>query len=171
MRVSRREEKDRRRGNRRWKTLVMTMWSRRIHTSGVQRKWLLWSDNWELLNVFSLSEIKYSILEWMTVFSSQYPSTTFKVCVDMFVCMTTCSLQVLPTSVEGTSVMFSPLLKKKFSSIYTTQTTKGYERHTRCGCSSFQRWQSLVRSVSENLGWQLQSILEQEESVRERHWP
>ncbi len=28
MRVSGREEKDRRRGNRRWKTLVMTMWSR-----------------------------------------------------------------------------------------------------------------------------------------------
>ena len=30
----------------------------RIHESGVQRKWLLSSDHWELLNVFSLPEIK-----------------------------------------------------------------------------------------------------------------
>jgi hypothetical protein len=29
-----------------------------IHVSGVSRKWILSSDNWELLNVFSLHEIK-----------------------------------------------------------------------------------------------------------------
>ncbi len=63
---------------------------RRIHVSGVQRKWLLSSDHWELLNVFSLPEIKCWSLEWMTVFSSHYPSTTCKVCVDILVCMTAC---------------------------------------------------------------------------------
>ncbi len=46
------------------------------HASGVQRMWLLSSDHWELLNVFSLPEIKCYNLEWMTVFSSHYPSTT-----------------------------------------------------------------------------------------------
>jgi hypothetical protein len=51
-----------------------------IHTSGVQRMCLLSSDHWELLNVFSLPEIKGYSLEWMTVFSSHYPSTTCKVC-------------------------------------------------------------------------------------------
>ena len=45
--------------------------------SGVQRKWLI--SYWELVNVFSLSEIKCCSLEWMTVFSSDYPSTTSKV--------------------------------------------------------------------------------------------
>jgi hypothetical protein len=62
----------------------------RIHVSGVQRMWLLSSDHWELLNVFSLPEIKCWSLEWMVVFSSHYPSTTSKVCVDMIERMTTC---------------------------------------------------------------------------------
>ncbi len=35
---------------------MMTVWSRRINTSGVQRKWLLLSEHWELLNVFSRVE-------------------------------------------------------------------------------------------------------------------
>ena len=56
--------------------------SERIHTSGVQRKWLLLSEPWDLVNVFSLPEIKCCRLEWMTVFSSIYPSKTVKVCVD-----------------------------------------------------------------------------------------
>jgi hypothetical protein len=63
------KEKDDRKGKRRWKAL--------------QRKWLLSSDHWDLLNVFSRPEIKYSGLEWMTVFSSYYPSTSSKACVDM----------------------------------------------------------------------------------------
>ena len=33
---------------------------------------ILSSDHWELLNVFSLPEIKCCNLEWMTVFSSHY---------------------------------------------------------------------------------------------------
>jgi hypothetical protein len=48
------------------------------------------SDHWELLNVFSLPEIKCGSLEWMTVFSSIYPSTTCKVCVDMLAFMIVC---------------------------------------------------------------------------------
>ncbi len=32
----------------------MAVWSRRIHASGVHRKWLVSSEHWELLNVFSL---------------------------------------------------------------------------------------------------------------------
>jgi hypothetical protein len=43
---------------------------------GVQRMWILSSDHWELLNVFSLPEFKCCNLEWMTVFSSLYPSAT-----------------------------------------------------------------------------------------------
>jgi hypothetical protein len=68
----------------------MAVWSRRIHTSGVHRKWLLLSEDWEILNVFSLPEIKYCFLEWMVVFSSIYPSTTCKVCVDMLELMIAC---------------------------------------------------------------------------------
>ncbi len=87
-----REEKDRgqeEREQERWKSLVMTMWIR-MHTSGVQRMWLLSSDHWELLNVFSLPEIKYCNLEWMTVFSPHYPSTPSKVCVDILTRMSAC---------------------------------------------------------------------------------
>jgi hypothetical protein len=54
--VSRRERKGGRGGKRRWKVLTMTVWSRRINTSGVQRKWLLLTEYWELLNVFSRVE-------------------------------------------------------------------------------------------------------------------
>jgi hypothetical protein len=68
----------------------MATWSKRIHATGVQSKWLLSSDHWELLHVFSLPEIKYCNWDWMTVFSSNYPSTTWKVCVDMFACMIAC---------------------------------------------------------------------------------
>ena len=54
----------------------MAVWIHMIHASGVQRKWLLSSDHWDLLNEFSLPEIKYcNGLEWMTVFSLHYPST------------------------------------------------------------------------------------------------
>jgi len=56
-----------------------------IHTSGGQRKWLLSSDPSDLLNVFRLPEINFFILELMTLFSSYYPSTSWKVCVDMLV--------------------------------------------------------------------------------------
>jgi hypothetical protein len=34
-----------------WNVLVMTVWNKRIHGSGVQNKWYLSSDHWELLNV------------------------------------------------------------------------------------------------------------------------
>jgi hypothetical protein len=61
-----------------------------VECSGVQRKSILSSDHWDLLNVFSLSEIKCCSLEWMTVFSSHYPSTISKVCVDMFERMISC---------------------------------------------------------------------------------
>jgi hypothetical protein len=40
---------------------------------------LLSSDHWELLNVFRLSEIKRYSWEWMTVFPSDYLSTSCKV--------------------------------------------------------------------------------------------
>ena len=36
----------------------MAVWSRRIHASGVHSKWLLSSEHWELLNVFSLPQIR-----------------------------------------------------------------------------------------------------------------
>jgi hypothetical protein len=39
------KEKDGRRGNKRWKTLVMAVWNH-------SRKWLLSSEHWDLLNVF-----------------------------------------------------------------------------------------------------------------------
>jgi hypothetical protein len=54
--VSRRERKGGRGGKRRWKALAMAVWSRRINTSGVQSKWLLLSEHWQLLNVFSRVE-------------------------------------------------------------------------------------------------------------------
>ena len=39
------------------KALAMAVWSRRIHGSGVKRKWLLSSEHWEVLNVFSLPQV------------------------------------------------------------------------------------------------------------------
>jgi hypothetical protein len=71
-RVSGRERKEGRGGKRGWKALAMTVWSGRIHTSGVQRKWLLSSEDWEVFNVFSLPQIKCCSLELMVVFSSTY---------------------------------------------------------------------------------------------------
>jgi hypothetical protein len=69
------KEKDGRRGKSRWKALDMSVWSGRIHASGVQGKWLLSSDPGELLNVFSLPEIKCCNFEWMTVWLSFYQVT------------------------------------------------------------------------------------------------
>ena len=46
---------------------MMTVWSQRIHTSGVERQFLRSSDHWDLI-VFSLPEIKCCNLEWMSVF-------------------------------------------------------------------------------------------------------
>ncbi len=37
--------------------------------------------------------------------------------------------------------------------------------------ATFQRWQQIVRSTSENLDRQLHRILEQEQTHRERDWP
>jgi hypothetical protein len=59
-----------------WKTLVTKVCRQKIHTSDVQRKWLLSSDHWELLNVFSLPEIKYC--------------TSWKVSVDILESMIGC---------------------------------------------------------------------------------
>ncbi len=52
--------------------------SGRIHGSGVEWKCLLSSEHWDLQNVFSLSEIKWYNLKWMTVFYSYYPSRSCK---------------------------------------------------------------------------------------------
>jgi hypothetical protein len=43
-----------------------------------------------VLNVFSLPEMQFCDMDWMTVFSLNYPSTSCKVCVDMLSCMIAC---------------------------------------------------------------------------------
>ncbi len=84
----------------------MTVWTWRIDTSGVQRKWLLSSDHWELLHEVFQSGEDGSVFFGLSVNELQ--------------------------GVSGHDRTYEFIQHKQ---------TKGYERHTRSGCPSLQRWE------------------------------
>ncbi len=45
----------------------------------------------------------------------------------------------VPQKARAKRHVFTPLEKEILVNLYNTNKAKGYERHTRCDCSSFQR--------------------------------
>ncbi len=145
--------------------------------SGIQRKWLLSSDHWERLNVFSRGVERIGNC-WMFSVCRRSSAATWS----GWQCLLHIIPQRLPRCVvvllskDDRLVLFIIRVNREVKRVYRNGCRYNERLNTETGGSKtphthVARVQTLVRSVSENLGWQLQIILEQEEGVRERHWP